>query len=308
MTFTFAPARRENVSLLVALAGASGSGKTFSALTLARGMSPSGKIAFIDTEARRGLHYADRFDFMHADMRSPFRPERFVEAIHAAESAGAEVVILDSFSHEYDGEGGIIDWADELAERGVKSPGNWKEPKLAHKKMMNALLQCRASIIFCLRAEEKIEIIREGGKTQVRPIGWMPVAEKRFMYEMTASFTLTPDNPGRVNYGLPHKCQDQHRPFFQDGALITEDSGRQLAAWARGGEPAPQPAPVPAGPDVNQTVELLRIGDTKATEGMVALQLWWKDELTAAERKAIGPGALGDWKAKAMGENADAQG
>ena len=62
-------------------------------------------------------------------MRPPFRPQHFVEGIRAAEDTGAEVVILDSFSHEYDGEGGIMDWADALAESGVKSPGNWKEPK-----------------------------------------------------------------------------------------------------------------------------------------------------------------------------------
>jgi hypothetical protein len=74
MTFQFAPAVREQVSLLIALAGAVGSGKTFSALRLAKGMAPSGKIAFIDTEARRGLHYAEQFKFMHADMRPPFRP------------------------------------------------------------------------------------------------------------------------------------------------------------------------------------------------------------------------------------------
>jgi hypothetical protein len=71
MSFEFAPAKREQVSLLIALAGASGSGKTFSALRLARGMSPDGKIAFIDTEARRGLHYAEQFQFLHSDMRPP---------------------------------------------------------------------------------------------------------------------------------------------------------------------------------------------------------------------------------------------
>src|SRR5215470_11276783 len=107
MTFTFTPAVRQQVGLLIALAGASGSGKTYSALRLAKGISPSGKIFFIDTEARRGLHYASQFQFMHADMRPPFSPERFVEGIRAAEEAGAEVVVLDSFSHEYDGEGGI---------------------------------------------------------------------------------------------------------------------------------------------------------------------------------------------------------
>src|SRR6185312_8498441 len=88
MTFHFAPAVRDQVSLLIALAGASGSGKTFSALRIAKGMAPSGKIAFIDTEARRGLHYAEQFDFLHTDMRPPFRPERFIEAIRAAESVG----------------------------------------------------------------------------------------------------------------------------------------------------------------------------------------------------------------------------
>ena len=182
-------------------------------------------------------------------------------------------------SHEYDGEGGIIDWADELAANGVKSPGNWKDPKLAHKKVMNALLQMRAHLIFCLRADEKIEIIREGGKTQVRPLrfglalpnpvaiadhglqtlaldekieiireggktqvrplGWMPICEKRFMFEMTASFTLTPDRPGFPQYHLPHKVQEQHRAMFPEGEPIGERAGEALRAWAAGGAPPP---------------------------------------------------------------------
>jgi hypothetical protein len=239
MNFMFSPAKREQVSLLIALAGASGSGKTFSALRLAKGISPDGKIMFIDTEARRGLHYAEQFKFLHADMRPPFAPARFIEGIQAAEAAGAEVVIIDSFSHEHDGIGGLIDWADNLAASGVKSPGNWKEPKAAHKKLMNALLQCRATIIFCLRADEKIEILRENGKTVVRPLGWMPICEKRFMFEMTASFTLTPDRPGVPHFDLPHKLQQQHRCMFSDHESIGEESGRLLAEWAAGGSAAP---------------------------------------------------------------------
>lgn len=236
--FDFKPAVRENVSLLIALAGASGSGKTYSALRLAKGLAPSGKIAFIDTEARRGLHYADQFDFIHADMRPPFRPENFLAAIKAAEKAGAEVIIIDSFSHEYDGEGGIMDWAAEIEAGGTKSPGNWKVPKLAHKKLMNALLQMRASIIFCLRADEKIKIAKENGKTVIEQLGWMPIAEKRFIFEMTASFTLTPTAPGIPQFDLPHKLQTQHRGMFPPGQTIGEKAGAELAAWAKGGEPA----------------------------------------------------------------------
>lgn len=282
MSFTFAPAVRQQVSMLVALAGASGSGKTYSALRLAKGLSPEGKIAFIDTEARRGLHYADKFSFMHADMRPPFKPERFVEGIQAAEQAGAEVVIIDSFSHEYDGEGGITEWAEEIERGGTKSPGNWLVPKRAHKRMMNALLQCRASLIFCLRADEKIQIVREGGRTQVLPLGWMPICEKRFMFEMTASFTLTPDRPGRPRFDLPHKLQEQHRAFFREDQPIGEDSGRMLAEWARGGA-APAAAPAETGrAGSSARVEAAEIdvaglreeGLARAEAGIAALDAW----------------------------------
>jgi RecA/RadA recombinase len=100
MSFSFRPARREGVPLLIGLAGASGSGKTFSALSLAQGIASvtGGKIAFIDTERRRGLHYADRFDFMHAELDPPFTPGRYAEAFEAAEQAGASVVVVDSAS------------------------------------------------------------------------------------------------------------------------------------------------------------------------------------------------------------------
>lgn len=277
MTFQFAPAKREQVSLLIALAGASGSGKTFSALRLARGMSPDGKIAFIDTEARRGLHYAEQFEFLHSDMRPPFAPVRFIEGIQAAEAAGAEVVIIDSFSHEYDGVGGIMDWADRLASDGVKSPGNWKEPKGAHKKLMNALLQCRASIIFCLRADEKIEILRENNKTVVRPLGWMPICEKRFMFEMTASFTLTPDRPGIPHFDLPHKLQQQHRAMFSDHEPIGEESGRLLATWAAGGAApdAPNTSPAASGADELTAAEWDIDLAEAAKQGSVSLAEAW---------------------------------
>lgn len=307
MTFHFAPAKREQVSLLIALAGASGSGKTFSALRLAKGMAPAGKIAFIDTEARRGLHYADQFEFMHADMRPPFTPAAFMFAIHEAEKAGAEVVIIDSFSHEYDGEGGILDWADEIERAGTKSPGNWKIPKGAHKKLMNALLQCRASIIFCLRADEKIRIGRnEQGKTVVEPLGWMPICEKRFMFEMTASFTLTPDRPGIPNFNLPHKLQQQHRAMFSDKRPIDEESGRLLAEWSRGGnssqrptspipgaaEPAPSQGQAASGAGEQSEGERLHELDMKleaaSRKGMVKLQEAW-DAMTVDDRRSLKP-------------------
>ncbi|MEY5061648.1 MAG: hypothetical protein RIS45_1569 [Planctomycetota bacterium] len=285
MTFQFTPAVREQVSLLIALAGASGSGKTFSALRLAQGIAPGGKIAFIDTEARRGLHYADRFQFMHLDMRPPFSPARFLEAVQAAEQTGADVIIIDSFSLEHEGSGGLIEMAEEEERRGIKSPGNWARPKAEHKKLMKALLQCRATLIFCLRADEKIEIVREGGKTQVRPLGWVPICEKRFMYEQTVSFTLRPDAPGRPQYDLPHKCNEIFQPFFPDQKPIGEDAGRALADWARGA-PAPPRHEQISGEAIDD--DLGATADLRAEAGTTAYVHFWKS-LTPAEQRRLLP-------------------
>jgi AAA domain len=244
MASEFRPGVRENVGLLIGIAGGTGSGKTFSAMRLAQGIAgPNGRFAVIDTEARRALHYADSFRFDHAELRAPFRPQAYAEAVLAADAAGYKAIVVDSMSHEHEGEGGLIEWAAELEARGLKSGGQWKEPKAAHKKMLNRMLQCRAHLIFCLRADDKIEIRREGGKTVIiqpeqKPIEdrWVPICEKRFMFEMTASCVLTAARPG---VPIWKKLQDQHRPIFPDGQPIDERAGERLAAWASGGDATP---------------------------------------------------------------------
>lgn len=294
MGFEFRPAIREQTSLLIALAGPSGSGKTFSALRLARGLvGPQGKIAVIDTEAGRALHYADRFQFHHGDLKPPFRPQAYLDAILAAEAAGFHAVVIDSMSHEYEGEGGILDWAAEL-EASTKPPGNWNVPKTAHKKMMGRLLQMRCHLIFCLRADEKVKIEKQPDnqgrmKTVVVPIGWQPICEKRFMYEMTASFTLTADRPGMPQFNLPHKLQDQHRHAFPDNRHIGEESGQQLAVWAKGGAAsagAPEASP-----------ETKAAGEAAAAAGVASYTAWLGK--LAPEVKATVRPFHKDWSAKA---------
>lgn len=316
----FIQARRENVSLLIALAGASGSGKTRSALRLAKGMSPNDRIAMIDTDNRRGLHQADKFNFMHLDMRPPFRPARFVEAARAAINTGAEVVIIDNFSDEFDGAGGLAEWADELKDK------YWTVPKSAHREMMNVFRQTRTNIIFCLRAEEKIEIVpdpNKPGKTMPHPLGWMPCCEKRFMYEMTVSFTLLPTREARgiPQPHLPHKLEDYHEAFFPDGQLIDEKAGATLAAWARGGQSGV--AQLAEQSTVNRSVagsnpatgamhipddvveERIEVGHKLAEEGLASLSGWWAS-LSPVMRKAIGQAQLESWKRTAADVDAGA--
>lgn len=250
MAFEFRPAKRENVGLLIGLSGASGSGKTYTAMRLAKGIAGERPFAVIDTEASRAKHYADQFAFDHGDLKPPFRPDAYAEAIAAADAAGYPVIVVDSTSHEWAGEGGILDWQDaeldrmagqDWKKREACKMAAWIQPKMSHKRMVQRLLQVRAHLILCFRAEPKIEMVRgEGGKMEIREKqsltglhGWIPVTEKNLPYELTASFLLMADRPG---VPLPIKLQEQHKALFPLEQPITEASGAAVAAWARGGE------------------------------------------------------------------------
>lgn len=306
MTFVLRPAVRERTSLLIALAGPTGCGKTYSALRLATGLAATGqgRIAFIDTEAGRGLHYADFFRFDHGDLLPPFRPDAYREAIVECDKAGYDVIVIDSMSHEYEGDGGLQDWAAKLEADGVRSPGNWKEPKTAHKRMVSRLLQCRAHLIFCLRAEEKMLVKQETDpqtgrkKTVVIPAAdrpllerWQPLTEKRFLYETTASFLLLPDAPGVPR---PVKLQEQHHFAFPPGEPITEATGEALGKWAHGGAVTQR----------STNAEAQREAADAAERGTDALRDWWKGASKAA-RAAVQP-TLDDLKRRAA--EADASG
>lgn len=243
MSYTFRPAVREAVGLLIGLAGASGSGKTMSAMRLASGIVGKGnRFAVIDTEARRSLHYAEMFDFDMCELHPKFRPDNYAEAIIAADKAGYEVIVVDSMSHEWAGEGGVIDFQDEELDRMAGDDWKkreackmaaWIKPKTQHKMMVQKLLQIKATIILCFRAEEKVKMEKENGKTVIVPIGWQPICEKNLPFELTVSFLLTPDAPGMPK---PLKLQEQHKALFPLDKPINEESGRLVAEWAAGGE------------------------------------------------------------------------
>ena len=260
MTFSFRPAVRENVGLWINLIGGTGSGKSFSAMRLASGISGGKPFAVIDTENRRALHYADQFKFDHAELVPPFRPDAYAEAVVAADKAGYPVIVVDSGSHCWAGDGGVLDWQEDELERMAGSDyakrervkmAAWIKPKMAHKHMVQKLLQVRAHIILCLRAEEKIEMVKnEHGKLEIQKKqsltgkdGWIPICEKNLPFEATCSFLLLASNPG-----IPHpiKLQEQHKALFPLGKAITEESGKMLAQWAHGGKPKEPAAPQPS--------------------------------------------------------------
>lgn len=254
MSFRFEPAVRKGVGLLISLSSGTGGGKTYSALELATGISGGKPFALIDTEAGRALHYADKYKFDHGDLAAPFTPARYIEAILAADAAHYPAIVLDSGSHVWAGDGGVLDMHETELDRMAKDDWRkresckmaaWIFPKTEHKKFVTKLLQLRAHLIICLRADEKIDIIKEDGKTKIVPketrigkSGWVPICEKHFPFEMTASFMLFDERPG---FGVPIKLQEQHRAMFPLDRPIDRHCGEAIARWAAGGaksEPA----------------------------------------------------------------------
>ncbi len=246
--FSFRPAVRENVGLIIGLASGTGGGKTYTAMRLAKGIAGDKRFVVIDTEAGRAKHYAADFDFDHGDLKPPFRPSAYMEAIEAADDAGYPVIIVDSVSHEWAGEGGVLEWQTEEYERmGAREAIkllSWSAPKQAHKRMVSRLLQCRAHLILCFRSEPHVEMTKEQGsdgktRTVVKPKvgftgynGWFPVTEKNLPFELTVYFMMMAEHPG---VPLPIKLPEQLKPLFPLDKPITEDSGRRIAEWAAGG-------------------------------------------------------------------------
>lgn len=251
------PAVRERVPLWLGLFGASGSGKTFSALRLATGIQKvtGGDIFVIDTEARRALAYADRFTFRHVELGAPFSPLDYLAAVEHCVSKGARVIVVDSMSHEHEGPGGVLEWQAAEEERLAKAWNTsrdkakmsaWQVPKAARRRMINTFLQMSTNFVFCFRAKEKMKVIP--GRNP-EPQGFMPIAGEEFVYEMTATALLLPGA-----YGVPTwqsqetgeaamiKRPEQFRALIAEHAKapLSEAMGEAMGQWAAGDAEHPE--------------------------------------------------------------------
>jgi ABC-type dipeptide/oligopeptide/nickel transport system ATPase component len=286
-------AQREGARLVVGISGISGSGKTFTALQLAYGLADfqARKVGFLDTENRRGSLYADALRdsrgqvqrFLIGDLFAPFSPQRYIDAILEFQRAGVEVLVIDSISHEWEGPGGC----EDIANAGNPRLPDWKRAKAEHKRFMTALLQSDMHIVACIRAREKVRVTKDAqGKTQVEPLGIMPVCEKNFMFEMTASLMMW--NEGTAQEVM--KCPAELRQILGRGqGYITAQDGKALRDWVAGGA------------QLDPAIEHHRSTLQTITEqGMAALESAWK--ATPPEvRKALGPATLDALKLAAKG-------
>ncbi len=225
----FTKAVRKRAKLRLALTGPSGSGKTWGALMIAKGLG--GRIAVIDTEKGSASLYCDLVDFDALELSPPYSPERYVEAIHAAESAGYEVIIIDSTTHEWSGTGGCLELNEETAR--AKFRGNtwsaWNETTPRHRAFIDAMLQSSAHIIATGRSKTETAQTEEGGRKKVVKLGMKTEQREGFEYEFTVVLDLVHDGHFAV------ASKDRTRLFAGDPKAISEETGAALRQWLDSG-------------------------------------------------------------------------
>jgi hypothetical protein len=315
--FILNPAVREQVPLFVGLVGPSGVGKTYSALRLATGMKQvhGGPIVLIDTENRRGLHYATDFDFLHMPFGAPFGSLDYLAAITEAAKHNPSAIIIDSMSHEHEGPGGLLDAHEKALDAMVGAGAEqwkrdaagfaaWAKPKANRRALLQGLTRLNANVIACFRAQEKVKPIKnEKGKNVPTNIGWGAITDQTFVYEMALCALMLPGARGVPTWTPEMEAErafvkrpGQFHDLFRDGAQLDEIAGRALAEWAKGGEPR-------GVTDSFDADALTAEGDEAARLGMSFLVAFWK-RLTPQQQARLAKIKDETWKP--MAETADA--
>jgi hypothetical protein len=311
MAFVFSKAEKKKAKLRLALSGPSGSGKTYSALLIAAGLG--GKVAVIDTEHQSAELYADLIDYDVAPFGPPYSPARYVEAITAAEQAGYDVIVVDSLTHEWNGDGGCLDIHQRLTT--TKTRGNsftaWADVTPMHNGLINKILSSPSHIIVTMRSKTEYALVGDDGKKATpKKLGMAPIQREGMEYEFTLMLDIEQSNH--------YACTSKDRTGLFDGEppfIITTDTGKALSEWLESGKapvqvvilPEPEKAPEQAPEPSDRAKKMAIMTMTKAGIGkddfvQTVQEITCKnpktESLTEAEWLAVADTVRNNYKAK----------
>lgn len=313
----FVPAHQvtEPLPLSIGLSGGSGTGKTYSALRLARGIAQemtgekAPPIGFVDTENRRGLHYREAFpEMMHNDFTAindagevaGFTIERWMEMIDAAEQAQLPVVVIDSFSHSWSGVGGVLETheqtleamyqeAKEKAERAnsrypvERDKFNmlaWAKVKPNYRRLVDRIIRAKTNFVICTRAKPVMQKgfgdkAKNAFKTKTRRED-VPWNPETDSDLMFELAAMVILDPAAPGCPVHQiKMADQFKNFFDPNKPMTEATGRAMAEWAKGNGNAEKQ---------KQTMDRAR---DYARQGVEAFTAWWNSEEGKQSRSTV---------------------
>lgn len=267
----FRRAERRRAKLKLALTAPTGGGKTFSALTLATGvvrtLEAAGvlqpripipaeeggglqpRIAVIDTENDSAALYSERFEFDTLNLAPPYTTAKYLSAIRLAISKGYDFLIVDSGSHQWAGEGGILQRKEKLDQKpGSNSYTNWGSMTPEQEQFKSAILHSQIHMLMTLRSKMDyiIETNSRGKQAPVK-VGLAPVQRDGMEYEFATVFDIDVTHNASVS-------KDRTGLFDGFHDILSAEHGDKIATWLLAGKDAPAPAafempkPAPAKP------------------------------------------------------------
>jgi hypothetical protein len=219
-------ASRSKSKLRIGMSGTSGSGKTYSAILLASGITDLSKVVIIDTENGSADLYSHLGEYNVVTLQAPFSPENYIAAIEMCESAGMELIIIDSVSHEWDGKGGCLEINEQIAQ--TKFRGNiwsaWSQTTPRHQKFLQKIVNSSCHVIVTTRS--KTDTIQTEDK-KIKKVGLKEIQRDGFEYELTVNFNIDRENH------LTIASKDRTGIFIDvDPFVITKKTGETLRDWS----------------------------------------------------------------------------
>lgn len=238
-------ATRRQLKARVAFDGPSGSGKTWTSLEWATVLADGGRILVVDTEHGSASLYSDVFAFEVITWAPPYDPGELADTIRDAATDGYHVVVIDSLSHFWEGEGGTLDIVDAAAQ---KAKGNtwagWKTGTPALRHLIDVILASPMHVLATMRSKTEwvLEKDPRTGKEKPVRVGMAPVMRAGAEYEFTLVADLDLDHRLMVTKS---RCSALADVLVQPGRA--GDAAREFLDWLTAGdeaEPEPMPAPV----------------------------------------------------------------
>lgn len=219
----FKRAERRRVKLKLAITGPSGSGKTFSALEVASGLGA--RVALVDTENDSASLYSEHFAFDSMVIQPPYTINKYVEAIKAAVAEKYDVLVIDSISHAWAGEGGLMAKKDALDARGGNSYTNWAGITKEQEVFKAQLLNSDIHLICTMRSKQDYVLENnDKGKSVPRKVGMAPIQRDGMEYEFTTVFDVAMDHNASTS-------KDRTGLFDNQIAKLSKQVGEKFIAW-----------------------------------------------------------------------------
>lgn len=216
---------RKKAKIKMALQGSSGSGKTYSSLLLAQGLTNGdfSKIAIIDSENGSADLYAHLGQYNVLSLKPPFTPENYIKAIEVCEKAGIEVIIVDSISQSWEE---LLDYHSSLA---GNSFTNWAKVTPRQNAFIDKILQADAHIIATMRTKQDYVLNQKDGKFIPEKVGLKAIQRNDLDYEFTLVFDID-----IKHFAVSSKDRTglfMGKPEF----IINSETGKKILDWCNSG-------------------------------------------------------------------------